>query len=366
MSVLIQLIAFFGVAFTSGILVNQVRKHALNKGIIDIPNERSSHKLPTPRGGGVGFVITFLASIIFLAFLNIISISIAFVLVVGGILVASMGWMDDKNGLNVQIRAVIQFEAAGWAVYCLGGFSSISIGLIELQLGWIGSVIAVVGTVWMINLYNFMDGLDGLAGTEAVSVAFICGAILLWQGYTDLSIVCFCLVASILGFLYWNWPPAKIFMGDIGSGFLGFIFAVLAMWSENSGAIPIIIWIMLLGVFVIDATVTLIKRIYRRERLSEAHRSHVYQLAVQAGYSHKQITLTVLLINIILGIIAILSLVYMNYMLVSIAVAIVLIGIHIILSRWLNNKIIRMHSFNQTKDVVVPQSYIEAAAHYDE
>ncbi len=363
MAIYLKVIVFLGVMLASSILVYVVKNHALKKGILDMPNARSSHIIATPRGGGLGLVIPFLFSVIVLGFFNIISVSIGLALLGGGALVAVLGWMDDKNGLTARARAIFQFLSAAWAVFWLGGFSTMSIGFAELQLSWIGSIVAVIGTVWLINLYNFMDGVDGIAGTEAVSAALICGLLLVWQHSSSLAELCFLLAASVLGFLLWNWPPAKIFMGDVGSAFLGYIFAVMAMWSEQSGAIPFIIWIMLLGVFVIDATVTLIKRLSKGEKLYEAHRSHVYQLAVQAGYSHRQVTSTVLFINLLLGIVAVVALTYSNYLLgISIGVAIVLIVVHIILANLFNAKINKMKADAEIGDTVVKQFYEEAAA----
>ena len=178
-----------------------------------------------------------------------------------------------------------------------------ALGTETLSLSWAGGLLAVLGTVWMINLYNFMDGIDG-AATEAVTVSAIAGIILFVTGNGGLAMVCMALAFSVVGFLIWNWPPARIFMGDVGSGFLGFVFACLAIASENSGALPLVVWVVLLGVFVVDATVTLIRRFINKEKLYEAHRTHVYQLAVQAGFSHKQVTVTVCLINIGLGLVA--------------------------------------------------------------
>ncbi|MEN6328395.1 MAG: glycosyltransferase family 4 protein [Syntrophomonas sp.] len=362
-------IAIMGIAlvFISFSLTWLVRQYTLRKQILDIPNERSSHDVVTPRGGGLGFVIIFLFCLCILWSMGLIELNNYLALVGGGVLIAVVGWTDDKNGLTQQVRSFFHFLAAAWAVYCLGGFSVINVGFTNLHLSWVGSIVAVIGTVWMINLYNFMDGVDGIAGTEAVSVAVMVGLLLLWQQSFSHAIVCFLLAASVMGFLIWNWPPAKIFMGDVGSGFLGYIFAVMAMWSEQSEAIPLIIWMLLLGVFVIDATVTLVKRMRKGEKLYEAHRSHVYQLAVQAGYSHKQVTDTVLLINVLLGIIAIGAVSYSNYSLgISLGTAIVLIIIHCILGKVFNKKINVKASTIAYEDLVIKQSYNEAAALRDE
>ncbi|MDD4802798.1 MAG: glycosyltransferase family 4 protein [Syntrophomonas sp.] len=288
---------FLAIMSSSAILVYLVRRYALRKGIVDVPNKRSSHRIVTPRGGGLGFVIPFIFSVIVFGFLDIISLSISMALAGGGSLIALLGWADDKNGLTARVRVFFHFLAAVWAVFCLGGFPALNLGFVDVHLSWLGSLVAVIGTVWLINMYNFMDGIDGIAGAEAISVALAAGVLLFLNSNTGLALICGMLACSVAGFLLWNWPPARIFMGDAGSGFLGYFFACLAIASENTGAMPFIIWILLLGVFVIDATCTLFLRVSQGNKCYEAHRSHVYQLAVQAGYSHKQVTLTVLAIN---------------------------------------------------------------------
>lgn len=281
-----------------------VRRYAIDKRILDIPNNRSSHFVPTPRGGGLGFVCTFLGALVVLYLISVIPKEVLFALLGGGVLIAAVGWLDDNRGLTPVIRLFCHVVAAVWGVVWLGGYPSMTLGTETLSLSWAGGLLAVLGTVWMINLYNFMDGIDGIAATEAVTVSAIAGIILFVTGNGGLAMVCMALAFSVVGFLIWNWPPARIFMGDVGSGFLGFVFACLAIASENSGALPLVVWVVLLGVFVVDATVTLIRRFINKEKLYEAHRTHVYQLAVQAGFSHKQVTVTVCLINIGLGLVA--------------------------------------------------------------
>ncbi len=358
--VLVLICSFF---FLSYILTGVTRKLALKNNILDIPNSRSSHTVPTPRGGGLAFVVVFLVGISLLFCLGILELRVFLALLGGGCLIAAVGWLDDRRGLSALVRLCFHFVAAIWAVSWLEGVPNLSLGFTELESSWWGSVLAVVGMVWLINLYNFMDGIDGIAGTEAVTVSAI-AAILLWSHASNLAIPCLLLAAAVLGFLIWNWPPAKIFMGDVGSGFLGFVFAVLAIWSENSGAVPLLIWLLLLGVFIVDATVTLIKRMARGEKLYEAHRSHVYQLAVQAGYSHKQVTLTVLLINIMLGIVAAVTLYYHNYMLlITLVTMAVLVVAHLLLGQVFNTRIARMNV--NANNMVVEQFKEEAAATRD-
>ena len=159
----------------------------------------------------------------------------------------------------------------------------------------------------MVNLYNFMDGIDGIAGVEATMAGAV-GAMLSW--YTGLPSIAVCaavVAAGAAGFLVWNRPPAKIFMGDVGSGVLGFFFAVIALASETRGGPPLIVWAGLLGVFIVDATATLVRRVLHGEKWYSAHRSHAYQRAVQAGWSHARVTGAVMLINVLLALAAVVA-----------------------------------------------------------
>ena len=182
----------------------------------------------------------------------------------GGGLVALVGWLDDRRGVHAAVRAVVHCVAAGWAVYLVGGLPSYSTGTEHVHLGAIGGLLAVLGIVWATNLYNFMDGIDGIAGGQALCAGVFGGALLLLSGSAGLASVAFLVAAATAGFLAWNWAPAKIFMGDVGSGFLGFTFGALAVASENDGGVPLLLWVLLLGVFVVDATVTLLRRTLAR------------------------------------------------------------------------------------------------------
>ncbi len=320
--------------FISFFLTAKVRNYALKKSILDIPNERSSHIVPTPRGGGLAVVVSFLFSFALLAGMDVISLNVFLALFGGGFLVAFLGWLDDKYSLSSSTRLLVQFAAAIWGLYCLNGFQAINIGFSVIELGWFGNILAVVGIVWIINLYNFMDGIDGIAGTQALMVAAFGGWLLLVVGSMELAILCFLLAASVAGFLIWNWEPAKIFMGDVGSVFLGYIFAMLAIVCESQGSIPLVIWMVILGVFIIDATLTLIRRIIQGEEWGKPHRTHVYQLAVQYGFKHKQVVIGVALINIILFTLAYLMLLLNNVMfLIGLGTFALLIILYLVLYR---------------------------------
>lgn len=236
--------------------------------------------------------------------LGILEAEVAIGLVGGGGAVAVVGWIDDHRSLPAHQRAAVHTVAAAWAVLWLGGLPSLVLSGSRLPLGALGFVLAVLGIVWVTNLYNFMDGIDGIAAIESGFVALFGGALLYAGGAQGLALLAWLVAAASAGFLLWNWSPAKIFMGDVGSGLLGFIFAVLAVASERATAVPLLIWLLLLGVFVFDATVTLLRRIAGGQRWYSAHRSHAYQRLVQAGWSHTRVSLSVLLLNVVLGVLA--------------------------------------------------------------
>lgn len=278
-----------------------VRRYALANALLDLPNHRSSHVLPTPRGGGLAIVLVVLVAIGVATLTGTVARPTGIALLGGSAIVAAVGWIDDRRSLSVRARIAAHAGAAAWALAWLGGLPALQLGTAVVPLGWAGSVLALLGIVWMTNLFNFMDGIDGIAGSEAVSLGVFGGAVLLARGSTGLATVAFFVAAAAAGFLIWNWPPARIFMGDVGSSTLGHLFAVLALAAERAGAVPLLAWAILAAVFLFDATTTLVRRAMRGERWYEAHRSHAYQRAAQAGGSHRQVTTAVLLLNTLLA-----------------------------------------------------------------
>lgn len=323
----IQLATFLiAAAILSWLLASRVRLYALDR-LLDVPNERSSHSVPTPRGGGLAIAFTALGGIILAAILHWIDWNLAIALVGGGAMIAAIGWIDDHRSLSALTRFAVQFLSAGWAIYWLGGLPSLSIGSATLHIGIFGSILGIIGIVWAINLYNFVDGIDGLAAGEAISTGVIGGLILLAMGQKGLATVSLIIAAANAGFLPLNWAPARLFMGDVGSGMLGYLFAVLAIASENSGAVPLLLWVLLLGAFVFDATVTLCRRIAHGERWYHAHHSHAYQRMVQAGKSHAQVSSTILVINLALALLAIVAWLRPALFLIAIGAGTVLLSI---------------------------------------
>jgi Fuc2NAc and GlcNAc transferase len=273
------------------------RDIALRKNILDIPNARSSHAIPTPRGGGIAIVLTFTFCVLVMAHLGYLHKPFALALAGGGLAIAAIGYADDIYHVRNLARISVHFAAAAWAVLWLHGFPHLNLGAWKFSLHAQGSVLAVLGIVWSINLYNFMDGIDGLAGGEGLFIA-LAGSIALYLAHdTNTAFLLYLLAAAIAGFTAFNWPPAKIFLGDTGSGFLGYVFAVVALQTANHGTLTLVFWVIVMAIFICDATFTLCYRALRGQKWYAAHREHAYQHLIAWGASHKQVTSGLMLVN---------------------------------------------------------------------
>lgn len=279
-------------------LTSIIRNFALKSQIIDIPNHRSAHIVPTPRGGGIAFVIVFLLAIIFLNLYGLLTIKMTMAFIGAGGVIALIGFFDDRASIPSRWRFIVHLMASILALYCLNGMPSITIFNIILPSGYISHCLAVLYLCWLLNLYNFMDGIDGIAGIEAITVC--CGAALLYwlAGERTLMVLPLLLSAAVLGFLFWNFPLAHIFMGDAGSGFLGFVLGILSIYAATIKMQFFYSWLILLGVFIIDATMTLFNRLFQKQKIYEAHQSHAYQHASREFVRHIPVTLAVLMLNV--------------------------------------------------------------------
>lgn len=280
-------------------LTHLVRKIAITRNKFDIPNERSSHKNPTPRGGGVAVVAAFVFGLLALLIRRDIDAESFYAIVLPGALVAIIGYLDDLGRVTAaRLRLIGHFVAALIAIYILGGLPPMPLFSATLDIGLVGNIIAVLFLVWMLNLFNFMDGIDSITGIEALTSCLILTIFLINKSDTELWRVPALLCAAVIGFLYFNWPPAKIFLGDIGSGFIGFTIGTISLVIAKSQ--PLITWavIILLGVFIVDATVTLIRRIFDKQRISAAHRSHAFQHLANNADRHLKVSLSIAAVNI--------------------------------------------------------------------
>ena len=305
---LIPLVAGASLLLTAGL-----RSYALRRQIIDVPNARSSHTVPTPRGGGVAIVLSFLCCLPFMSAFS--EISQPEVLGIGGAgaLVALIGFMDDHGHIAARWRLLGHFAAASWLLAWVGGLAPLQVFGYQLNLHWAGYIIAAFYLVWMLNLYNFMDGIDGIASVEAITVCLGAALLAALEHAWGLMILPVLLACATAGFLFWNFPPARIFMGDAGSGFLGVVLGGLSLQAAWHSSQLFWCWLILLGVFIVDATFTLIRRLLRGDKVYEAHRSHAYQFASRRYGKHLPVTLTVAAINL--------------FWLLPIALGVVLLGV---------------------------------------
>ena len=283
----------------SWIMTGGARRFALKTDLLDHPNDRSSHAIPTPRGGGIAIVVSFTVLVAALFSIGRIPPSFAAALLAGGLAIAVVGYLDDRLSLPARWRFLVHLAAAAWILACMHGIPPVPIFGFSVDLGWFGLGLAALYVVWMVNLCNFMDGIDGIASLEAISVS-LGGALCWWLASdTPLWFIPVLFAACVAGFLIWNYPPAKIFMGDSGSGFIGFVLALLSLWTAQDTPRVFWCWFILLGGFMVDATTTLVRRVRRGERFNEAHRSHAYQYAARRHRSHERVTIAFGAINLL-------------------------------------------------------------------
>ena len=276
-----------------------VRRYTWQR-LLDVPNDRSSHCRPTPRGGGLGLVVAHLVGVLAASLLALATCELATMLIGGGLLVATVGLLDDLGHVQVSRRLICHLLAFVWAVWWLGGLPPVDFGFGAIDLGPMGTVPMLVYLVWFLNLFNFMDGIDGIAGAQALSMS-VTASLLLWicADGVNSALPLLLLAAATGGFLVWNWPPAKIFMGDVGSGYLGFALGALALWTVVEGWLTVWVWLILGGAFLADATVTLLVRARHGTTLAEAHRSHAYQRLSRYWGSHRLVTLAFVAVNVV-------------------------------------------------------------------
>jgi len=277
--------------FLSFILTYLIKEYSIKKSLLDIPNERSSHSVATPHGGGIAIAITWFSGISYLYFTDHINTSLYLALMVG-LIISIVSYIDDIYQLSAKTRLLFQALVAFGGLYFLGGLNTIDLGVFSINNHILTNIVAFFIIVWFINLYNFLDGIDGYAGSEAIFLGF--AGFLLFGG--EHFIV---LVASVGGFLLWNWHRAKIFMGDVGSTLLGYNIAIFTLYYQNEGT-SLLVWFILFGVFFFDATLTLFRRFKNSEKLSQAHKKHAYQRLTQAGWSHEKVVVFSILVNILL------------------------------------------------------------------
>ena len=276
-----------------------MRRYALAAQLLDHPNARSAHGVATPRGGGVAIVVSFAALATTLGAMGVLPVPMLAGLLGSAAVVALVGFVDDRAPLPARWRFLVHAGAAVWSLWLMHGIPPVPVFGFALDLGWFGLALAATYLVWMVNLFNFMDGIDAIASIEAITVS-VGGAWCWWLATgTPSWLLPIGFAACVLGFLAWNYPPAKIFMGDVGSCFIGMVLGVLSLWTAQEATQVFWCWFILLGCFMVDATTTLVRRVRRGDKFNVAHRSHAYQYASRRFGSHKKVTLAVGAINVL-------------------------------------------------------------------
>ncbi|MCG3665700.1 glycosyltransferase family 4 protein [Aliarcobacter butzleri] len=276
----------------SFLLTYFIKNYMIKKSLVASVNERSSHTVPTPHGGGIAIAITWFIGLFYLYFIGQIENNLFYALLFGAV-ISIVSFFDDIYELSPKLRLIIQAIVAIGGLYFLGGFETLTFGIFDIQNSIFTNIFAFFMIIWFINLYNFLDGINGYAGSEAVFLSL--AGFILFGGNHFLV-----LAVAVLGFLYWNWNKAKIFMGDVGSTLLGYNVAIFTIYYANQEPTNFWIWIILFAVYWFDATLTLIRRKLNKERLSLAHKKHAYQRLTQAGWSHYKVTNYSIMLNVLL------------------------------------------------------------------
>ncbi len=288
-----------GVFLAAVVLTGALRRAAVRMRVpLDRPVSRSAHSDPVPTGGGIVIVALFLAAVAWYC----LSGQLAFrygMAFLGAALVAAVGLADDIRPLGIGRRMVCHVLAAAWSLWWMGEIPPAAVGGWVIESQWLLGGLLLLALVSLLNLYNFMDGIDGLAGGELLFVASLSLFFAAAAGDREVALLSAALLAAGAGFLVWNWPPARIFMGDVGSGFIGLSLGIIAMISLHQGSMSVWTWAILLGVFITDSTLTLWRRVTNGEPWHQAHTSHAFQHAARRYGSHRKVTLAVMAINLL-------------------------------------------------------------------
>ncbi|HEX7709210.1 MAG TPA: glycosyltransferase family 4 protein [Thermoanaerobaculia bacterium] len=285
---------FVAVALAASIAVAWLRQWALRRRLLDVPTHRSSHETPTPRtaGAAVALLVLFvILAVPWFAGTGPDQSRTAAALGLLGLCIAALGFADDVRSLSVRIRLAVQLGCA--VAFALGVERLQSLTLsetLQMDLGWLAIPLTVAWLVGLTNAYNFMDGIDGIAGLQAVIAGLGWAVIGGLRGDALLTLAGIGIAASATGFLVHNWPPARIFLGDAGSGFLGFVFAALTVIGARADATTLFVGALLVWPFLFDSILTFFRRLLAGEPVFAPHRAHLYQRMVAAGRSHRRVT----------------------------------------------------------------------------
>lgn len=320
-------------SLTSLWLTGKFPQLAVRCGLLDEPNQRSAHQVTKPRGAGIVFICTWIVAGLIAALRGMIGWDILWLFVPGILLIATVSLLDDRYTLRARTRFIVQLLSGLCLLASLGGMPDLNFGLIVLSGGILTSLLILIACLWSINLFNFMDGTDGLAGIEALFVLGGGSVLLFLAGAHELAWLALLLCAAIIGFLRWNWPDSRLFMGDVGSAPLGYIMVAFALAGQSYG-IPLTLWFILYGVFIFDASLTLLRRLLAGQRWYESHNLHAYQRLCQSGWSQRQLLLASMVVNMVLFTLAFVGYNYPNWLWACIVAALLMLTTAYLLVEW--------------------------------
>jgi Fuc2NAc and GlcNAc transferase len=271
---------------------NKARNLAVRLGMIIEPGERQSHQQATPTGGGLGLMFSILTTTLFLQLLIPLPDFYWRNMLPGFLILVIIGWHDDRFSVSSLLRFFVQLAVSIWLI----GFGWIGFSVSDVGLMASGTV----ATVWMMNLYNFMDGSNGMAGFQGVFAGLVMAVLFQLGGQPAMALIALAVAAACLGFVPLNFPRAKVFMGDVASVPLGLIFSSFAVYGYMTGSISLSSSFLIMSVFIVDATLTLLTRVIRGERWYTAHAQHVYQRLIAYGWSHRHVLVVYQAINVVL------------------------------------------------------------------
>jgi len=287
------------------ILTWAIKNYAMAIGMVDTPNKRTLHEGDIPTGGGLSIALIMLIALGIMMLTAVEGARHANILVIVIILLSTLGWMDDRYGVAPLVKFIIQIGIAIFMIGSVGAVRSLDIGGVPISLeGYFAEIFTIVWIVWLVNSYNFMDGIDGLAASQSAITSCTLGIWFNMYGDVLVSLFCYVIMAASLGFLVWNWSPARIFMGDVGSVALGGVFATLFLMGNVEHNIPFSSFVILLAIFLADTTITLVRRLVCGKAVWQAHKEHYYQRAITAGVGHGQVTIAIILGSVLMAVLA--------------------------------------------------------------
>jgi Fuc2NAc and GlcNAc transferase len=300
---------------------------AESAGMIALPGERQSHRVPTPTGGGLGLIFSVILSSLCLQLFHPIPGYWWLNMLPGILLLSVIGWFDDKQPVSTLVRLLVQLAVSLWLI----GFGWSGLLLKDMAL----LAATVVAVVWMMNLYNFMDGSNGMAGFQGVFAGLVLALLFQFGDQHMMALLALAVAGACGGFLPLNFPHARVFMGDVASVPLGFIFAAFIVYGLQTGSLSLASSILVMAVFIVDATMTLLKRVFRGERWYTAHAQHVYQRLIAQGWTHHRVLLVYQIVNVIWVLPAIVLVeMYPEYAMVTVALCVLLLGICWYIANW--------------------------------